>query len=312
MADDVDQLQRTGGTVRDPEKRTGFRAGGPVGTQNHDLGLLQELQGSWRGHGFNLTARPFFEATPPFFLEINATLETLDFTAISGSIPNRGSIQPDLFLNGIRYLQQVTDLATDTGIHIEPGIWLRVPATNPPPAQDVYVRQANIPHGDSLLAQTIFTTTVAGGPLIDPVDTTPFTGTTIPPLNGSSTTPVTDPAYLFQYLNSPLPTEGLSPGLNAAAVIKDPTLVLKAKIKDQVIVNTIVLSISTVAPGSLINIPFVTANANATQMDAIFWIEQVKLPSGRIFMQLQYVQRVILRFININWPHVSVATLRRI
>ena len=57
------------------------------------------------------------------------------------------------------------------------------------------------------------------------------------------------------------------------------------------------------------NIPFVVANANVTQFDAIFWIERVRQPDGSHFMQLQYTQTVILNFLGINWPHISVATL---
>lgn len=59
------------------------------------------------------------------------------------------------------------------------------------------------------------------------------------------------------------------------------------------------------------NIPFVIKNANASQMDAIFWIEKVTNPTflTRNFLQLQYVQRVILDFAGLHWPHVSVATL---
>ena len=125
--------------------RTGHRAGRPFAEVAANLGLLTEFQGSWRGTGFNITARPFFGSTPPFFLELNATQETLDFTAITGDIPNRGSRQPDINLAGLRYLQQVTDLATNSGIHIEPGLWLRVPATTSPPAEETYVRHATIP-----------------------------------------------------------------------------------------------------------------------------------------------------------------------
>jgi hypothetical protein len=61
--------------------------------------------------------------------------------------------------------------------------------------------------------------------------------------------------------------------------------------------------------GGITNIPFVVQNANATQMDAIFWIEKVEQPDGSTFMQLQYTQTVILNFLGISWPHVSVATL---
>ena len=294
------------------ELRTGYRAGAPIADQNAALGLLADFQGSWRGAGFNLVARPFFKNEPPFFLELNATRESLDFTAISGQVPNRGSLQPDQFLSGVRYLQQVTDADTDTGIHIEPGLWMHVPASDDPKLGESYVRQSTIPHGDSLVAQSTLFTTVPGGPLIRPVDTIPFTDDAIPPLNAAPLKPITNPAYLAQYLKDDLPAR-LPPGLVAAEAIRDPTLVLKAQIRGQKIVKTDVIEITTAQPGGFLgNIPFVTANANATRLDAIFWVETVELPSGRRFVQLQYVQRVILDFIGIHWPHVSVATLKRV
>lgn len=67
--------------------------------------------------------------------------------------------------------------------------------------------------------------------------------------------------------------------------------------------------ISTSAVGGILNIPFVTQNANAAKLDAIFWIETVQQPDGSTFLQLQYTQTVILNFLGINWPHISVATL---
>jgi hypothetical protein len=293
--------------------RTGFRAGRPYSEVAKNLGLLTEFQGNWRGTGFNITARPFFGSTPPFFLELNATQETLDFIAITGDIPNRGSVQPDISLHGLRYLQQVTDTVANSAIHIEPGLWLHVPETTNPAAPETYVRQATVPHGDSLVAQSVWARRVTGFPTIDPVNSTPFTDATIPGLNTNPTEPITDQAYLAQYLDGALPPIGLPQGLNAAATIKDPTAVLNAQIAGQTIVSTVAISISTVAPaGGILNIPFVTRNANAVQMDAIFWVETVRHAGGGHFMQLQYVQRVILDFIGIHWPHFSVATLVRI
>jgi hypothetical protein len=67
--------------------------------------------------------------------------------------------------------------------------------------------------------------------------------------------------------------------------------------------------ISTTPIGGIVNIPFVVSIANATQLDAIFWIETVQQPDGSTFLQLQYTQTVILNFLGINWPHISVATL---
>jgi hypothetical protein len=96
--------------------------------------------------------------------------------------------------------------------------------------------------------------------------------------------------------------------------------VLRAQIAGQTFVETIVIQITTSFPSPLTNsppvqgivsIPFVVKNANTTQLDAIFWIEKVVHPKSpkRHFMQLQYVQRVLLDFDGIHWPHVSVATL---
>ena len=61
--------------------------------------------------------------------------------------------------------------------------------------------------------------------------------------------------------------------------------------------------------GGINNIPFVNTNAKATTMSSIFWIEKVLDSTGNVFMQLQYTQTVILDFIGIKWPHISVATL---
>src|SRR5579863_10416865 len=95
---------------------------------------LDALVGTWTGKGFNAIWRPHFPAGPQDrFLELNATAETLTFSAISGPIPNRGLLQPDINLFGVTYHQQIAD-ADDpsTGLHNEPGIWVTVPQTTDP------------------------------------------------------------------------------------------------------------------------------------------------------------------------------------
>jgi len=293
-------------------QRIGNRLGGSPANTAKDLGLLASFVGLWKGYGFNLTARPQFGSPLPFFLELNATSERLEFNAIGGDIPNRGSLQPDIMLHGVRYLQEVTDVVANAGIHIEPGLWTHVPPSTVPPVAENYVRHSTIPHGDAILAQSTFFTTVSGGPLIAPVNSFPFTDAVIPGLNADPQNPITNPDYLAPYLTSPLPDVGILRNLNAAAIIKDPSELLRLAIKGQNIKSTVVIQISTqnqLTPSTIVNIPFVTKNANTTQMDAIFWIETVELPNGEEFLQLQYVQRVILDFINIKWPHISVATL---
>ena len=92
----------------------------------------------------------------------------------------------------------------------------------------------------------------------------------------------------------------------------NPNLILKSAIAGQTITDTKVIVISTdfdpSAPG-IVNVPFITKNANAVKMTAIFWVETITAPNGDAFLQLQYTQRVLLDFNDLLWPHISVATL---
>ncbi|MGA2136003.1 MAG: hypothetical protein ABSH50_27250 [Bryobacteraceae bacterium] len=136
------------------------------------LGLLSEFAGTWHGSGFNLVARPDFEDHTNVFLELNLTSETTTFSPISSSIPNRGFAQPDIELFGLTYLVQISDAITGGALHIEPGIWVTQPSTSEPPlsppdGSQLVTRMANIPHGNSLLAQGI-ATPFSGPPTISP------------------------------------------------------------------------------------------------------------------------------------------------
>ncbi len=293
-----------------------FRASGPG--SNAKLGLLAKLPGRWRGYGFNLIARPARQgvpANPPFFLMLNGTKETLEFSAIGGDIPNRGDIEPTIALHAVTYLQSVSDFTDNTGLHKEPGLWVHVPENAE--GKEAYVRQATIPHGDSLLSQSTFFTTVAGGPNIQPVNSLPFAlAEPIQNLNEDPAHPLGSP-YIDPYKTTPLPDFGLPVALDPVKTIQDPTEILRAQIAGQTITSTDVIVITTAGPADggadgngILNIPFVIKNANASRMDAIFWIETVTdEESESEFYQLQYVQRVILDFDGVHWPHISVATL---
>jgi hypothetical protein len=307
-----------------------FRPGLALADLPDALGPLADLAGTWVGSGFNLISLPDFDSTPPsdgpkpFRLKLSATLETLQFIPIGGAVPNRGSLtafgsttgQPDIELHGLTYLQRVSDVVTKEALHIEPGIWVNVPATTVAPvAPATVVRLGTIPHGDALMAQGA-AFTVPAGPQIGTASSTP---THNPP----SPTPI-PPQYFEPFKNPPLP-----PGIQLPAV-QNPNVVLEGAILGQNIINTVVLIISTNAvnlttpatatpasttfnipapSGNIGNIPFVVRNANATRLDAIFWIETVQQPDGSTFLQLQYTQTVILNFLGIDWPHISVATL---
>src|SRR5271167_3733204 len=186
-----------------PAQPLNTRPGRPLSAEALHLGPLADLAGTWVGGGFNLISLPDFDSNPPstgpkdFRLKLNATREILQFTPIGGAIPNRGVVtdlgnntgQPDINLHGLTYLQRVSDFVTNEALHIEPGIWINVPATTVLPNQPAtVVRMGTIPHGDSLLAQSTFVTTVATGPTIAAVSSTP-------------TGPGITPGYLTPFVN---------------------------------------------------------------------------------------------------------------
>ncbi len=279
-----------------------FRASAPTAEAGPDLGPLLELPGTWVGSGFSLISRPDKHDDKPFFLELNSTRETLTFTQIGAPIPNRGSGQDDIFFLGVHYLQQISDAVTQGALHLEPGMWLNLPATTEPVAPASVVRLATIPHGDALLAQGR-SLTVPSGPEIDVADSTPTFST-----GPNAGQPVTG-QYLDPFTTTPLP-----PGIPRGA-IANPNVVLTDAIKNQKIVETTVLIIDTKTQiggtaGGIENIPFVVRNADATSISAVFWIEKVQREHGDgHFLQLQYTQTVILNFLGIDWPHIQVATL---
>ena len=164
---------------------------GPI-TTALNLGPLVFLTGSWRGPGFNAIWRPDNPESLPVtnppdqtkrFLELNLTNDGFDFQIIPGVVPNRGlNPQTDLSLYGLHYLQRVSDAdpfpsskvnppgysqTAGQALHIEPGLFMNVPASSLPPAtvpptpnndppivyKDAIVRMASIPHGVTVLMQ---------------------------------------------------------------------------------------------------------------------------------------------------------------
>ena len=270
-----------------------LRAAAPRGSCESPLGLLSELEGAWAGRGYNLIAVPD-KASNGFRLILNSTLENFAFTAIASPVPDRGSAQDDIAIYGLTYLQRLNDAQTLDTLHIETGMWLNVPATTSPPGPASIVRQSAIPHGNALLAQGI-ARTLPGGPDFAQASSTPFgPGTDLHRLG-----------YLDVYLHSNLP-----PGMKQNYV-SNMNCALADAIAGQEIVSTVVLQVATNPAGGIVSIPFAAPNAKPVSMNATFWIETIKRPDGSTFVQLQYSQTVILDFLDISWPHVSVGTLIR-
>jgi len=274
------------------------------------LGPLAVLGGEWGGKGFNMIWRPNHTPGQDRFLELNLTLDSIDFKAISGAIPNRGLLQPDINMFGLPYMQQISDANVIAGLHIEPGIWAVVPATADPAEPRTVVRMASIPHGTTILAQG--TATFAAGPPVIP------NNNILPFLIGN-------PAAVFHFPEQNLanPTAFRSPAAQIAGItqgmVDNPNSVLQAAIAGQTILSTRTLQISTkptapVTGGGTANTAFLAGsahgpNAVSAEVFATFWIETVKGTPN--FLQLQYSQTVMLNFNGLTWPHITVATLRK-
>ncbi|HWH11793.1 MAG TPA: heme-binding protein [Solirubrobacteraceae bacterium] len=284
------------------------------------LGPLAALAGTWSGHGFNTIWRPHFPASrQDRFLELNLTTETLVFAPIKGAIPNRGLVMADISMFGLTYMQQIAETKTKAGLHIEPGIWATVPKTTNPSEGASVVRMASIPHGTVILAQGS-SDVVAGGPQIQDNNIIPFAIGGTPPANSDFAS--AEATFTELDLATPSSFRFASPGVTQA-MVENPNGVLKAAIQGQTITSTTVLKVSTahtpVKGGGTANTAFLASasnppggNANAVEVDAIFWIETVKGTAGKPdTLQLQYTQVVQLDFNGLRWPHVTVATLHK-
>jgi hypothetical protein len=301
---------------------------GPL-TTALQLGPLAPLAGSWRGSGFNTMWRPDNPESQPVggqtkrFLELNLTSETLNFQVIPGVVPNRGlNPQTDLSLYGLHYLQRVTDAdpppfsTAGQALHIEPGLFMNVPASVDPPNAASIVRMASIPHGVSILMQgpNPGTTPVPGPPTIPPIYPIAGLPAFTPPAGalGLGIQPVDIPPPAGDGLEHIVPEVDISNDIAGSqsngpypeefqVFINDPNSVLRAAIEGQDILGTITINLSTTGAGSgLENIPFLgsanpaqatnptgPANAFVLSSSATFWIEWVRIPGGVPPMHVQ-------------------------
>jgi hypothetical protein len=303
------------------------------------LGPLAAFTGTFVGSGFNVIFRPQNAASPtPLptpqpgsdnILQLNLTTEILEFSAPLGLVPNRGSAQEDIFLNGVPYMHRVIDVtdpaSTPVGIHFEPGIWVVVPPTSDPPESgQTLARMASIPHGTTINAVGAVGSVTPKPPKNFPtVDIKPFPIGQPEPQNRlgpavfpSLTVANSGTARIPQNLTDPNHPIKITQGM-----LDNPTSILAAAITNQQITQTTHIYVDfpprseapAVPGGGLNNIGFLTAgpgpspkpNADAREIHADFWIE--KLANGQT--QIQYLQTVILNFNTLSWPHVSVATL---
>jgi hypothetical protein len=298
------------------------------------LGPLQLLPGTWkndpgRERGWNMIALPFTldGNRPTFRLLLNQYHEELDFTFVDDAVPNRGiptdTNDPDdgdQFLVALDYEQTISQVAAvdfpESGkageaglaIHHEPGLWVHM-ANKARPDIDV-ARLATIPHGDSVLA--LGNSEVLDGEL------------SIPNANGLpiGVSQDLDSPYLtpYKHFNDNPFTGNVNaagfPGFNPV----NPSTLLQLANQGVGIVRTTKLEVdTTVEKAGISNIPFITKEANASEMKSTFWIQELaeKDEHGNPKFRLQYLQVVLLDFFPrrdgapglIRWPHISINTL---
>lgn len=295
-------LPRAGGA----DDLISYRAVPSQQTTAVNLGPLQDLPGFWEGTGFNLIARPDFSGGNPhgFFLELNLLRETIEFTTIGSPVFNRGSSQGDIAIYGVTYLHRVTDATTGEALHIEPGLWLNVPATTDPPADASIARLATIPHGNSVCTVGFAQDPVPLPPDIPAASTVPFQIGSQPPPPGTKNP---YPEYDLS-IDTPFRTRPAPAGITQAA-IDDPNTLVRDALSGQTLTHITRLITSTTPGGGIENIPFIVSNANALGLESVFAIETVQGPLGKEFLQLQYSQTALLNFRGLSFPHVTVGTL---
>jgi len=297
------------------------------------LGPLQQLIGVWHGRGFTIIARPDGQHGQPFRLKLNATKEILVFIPILGGVFNRGSIhlppgppvgnQSDIKIHGLMYIQFIVDEDNVAQVlHFETGQWLLVPETTVPRLHSTIVRQATILHGATFI--------VTG----DPDTFTPMDGPpTIPDENSIPIDVKTGKRFdLTDDYIKPFKETTPPKDISVESII-NPNIVLQQearKLPSSTKTSSITLTgdimgsgtraansaaspnnPATATPRSDIgNIPFLQENADVRDVVSTFYVETVPNGNHEEVKQLQYTQNTMLRFDTVDWPHISVATLR--
>jgi hypothetical protein len=282
--------------IRDQLALSGFlRLGADLRALVDSLGPLAHLVGVWRGNrGWNLIAVP--QGSKGFLLLVRPYIETLTFTPIGAPVPNRGGVET-LMILGLQYDLRITDAETNEPLHIENGMWLYW-GENQDPKTPTIASQATIPHGVSALAVGYYNR-AAGPPHISDNSAIPDVGKDAPL------------GYLDPYLQL---VDGFSPA--------NPNQTLQDAIKDQNIVETVTLAVSTAPAGGVVGIPFIAQHADTTHFTATCWIEKVQIEDSTTkkqyqYEQLQYSQQTDIHFIPrfddpqrlIMWPHININTL---
>jgi hypothetical protein len=291
-----------------------------VGEPADPLGPLSELSGSWKGQGFNAIWRPHVGGQNRF-LELNLTTETLVFSPINGRIPSWGRLRPDSNMVGVSCMHQIAEASSGAGLHIEPGVLALVAPTTDRGEPATVVRMASIPARTVILARGTAQRLDGGPPRIPDNNIMPF------PIGGGSPGQSDFPPGEREFpeldLSTPTAFRYAWPGVTQA-MVNNPNGVLQAAIHGQPVSSRTVLRVSSPPTSSPRDgtAPTVLPTSRSSrrdgqrdevEVDVTFWIETIPGTDGRPdTLQLQYSQVVQLHFNGHHWPHVRVATLRKL
>lgn len=286
-----------------------------------DLGPLANLPGIWRscpGQGWNIIALPCAGAPLGFRLMVNQFDEELTFEFAEKNVPNRGlcyegsPLPQDQFLNVLQYRQKTRQVSgadfppsrpfvKDQPLHNETGMFLH--QRNLSDQSTELVRLASIPHGNTLLALG-HSQKLVGKAEIPKCSALP---------EGLGTRDQSAYHQPYQHFIDH-PVAGRFTPADVNATMRDFMSTIDVR-------ETQILSFDTGLKGSgITTTPFLRAQAKPTRMQATYWLETLdeKEKTGHPILQLRYSQKVDLAFFPrldghdglIQWPHISVNTLR--
>lgn len=300
---------------------------------DEELGPFRLLPGTWKnterlnGRGWNMIALPFKSGEGPldYRVLVNQYNEELKFSLVDKGVPNRGvfranpharndSFNTDQLVVTIDYEQMIAQIAADDSprstlagepklaIHHEPGLFLHM-RNQTTDGLDI-ARLATIPHGNSALGVGTAVVLKEQGPTIPDISALPIG---VP--DDVNNNPYLAPYKAFR----DNPFQG----------IFDPTIpneLLKALPQEGVKQTTVLHYDTTLADAGIHNIPFIERQADASEMQATFWIIEMADSAEGPEVLLAYSQLVFLDFFPrrdgveglIRWPHVSINVMEKV
>lgn len=323
-----------------------------LGPLKHLVGVWTAQGTGWNMIALPFQGAPASPAGSKFRILMNQYDEVLKFDFVDDRVKNRGLSRNgesgfDQVVAALDYQQKIAQVVAEDrpssgglaggaklAIHHEPGLWLyeknrrvkddKIMGDVVSEVELRVARLASIPHGNSVLA--IGTSEEVNGmphiPSLSGLPSGRFEDVSTPGYD-FKTDPYLEPYN--HYINNPFMGNVTGvigfPGFHPA----DMNAILRFACQNgPKIARTTVLNVdSTRKSGGIRNLPFTVREAEPVSMKSTFWIQELaeKDANGETQFQLQYSQIVMLQFFRPRedeqpglaaWPHISIATLRKV